>query len=284
MKINSTLYGPIRNFAARRVRFSAVPSPLQWQISRIVFAPLILTGLKYHKVRTLKHLSTSRRTDEWIYRYFLHQYRFRVNRVIYSHSRWFKLENRGFGEPAFHAFWVQVFREFRPAECLEIGVYRGQTLSLWEMLSREFRLASSCFGLSPLSESGDSVSKYPSLDYLEDVQGNFKFWGLDSPRLVRQFSDSSEGRSFIGSQRWDLVYIDGGHEYETVLSDYQAAATALKHGGVLVLDDSSLFDVPLNCRGSFAGHEGPSRVSNENARSEMTHLIRVGHLNAFVKK
>ena len=270
--------------AVKTARFPAILSPLQWQIRKVILAPNFFAGMRFYKTRTLEQLSDSSHTHEWIYEYFLYRYRFRTSRIVHSHSRWFKRENRGFGEPAFHAFWTQLFREYRPVKCLEIGVYRGQTLSLWEILSREFRLGSTCYGLSPLSEAGDSASDYPSLDYLEDVRRNFKFWGLDTPRLVRQFSNSSQGRSFIGSQRWDLIYIDGGHEYETVLSDYQTALAALRHGGLLVLDDSSLFDVPLSYKGSFAGHEGPSRVCNENAKHDMTHLIRVGHLNTFLKK
>jgi len=59
--------------------------------------------------------------------------------------------------------WYQIFKEYRPKEILEIGVYRGQTLchfSMLSMLSKLFGIRSNVFGISPLSSAGDEVSDY----------------------------------------------------------------------------------------------------------------------------
>ena len=50
---------------------------------------------------------------------------------IINHRVYFSKEFRGFGEEAFHSMWYLLLSEFKPKNCLEIGVYRGQIISLW---------------------------------------------------------------------------------------------------------------------------------------------------------
>jgi hypothetical protein len=72
---------------------------------------------------------------------------------------------------------------------LEIGVYRGSTLSLFSLLSLKLNLNSEVHGISPFSSAGDSVSKYLSeLDYFKDVLENFIFFYLPKPILHKGFS------------------------------------------------------------------------------------------------
>src|SRR5271170_7558190 len=60
-----------------------------------------------------------------------------------EHRKYFTQQGRGFGEDAFHTMWYLLFREFQPADFLEIGVFRGQTISLAALLARHFNL--NCF-------------------------------------------------------------------------------------------------------------------------------------------
>ena len=73
------------------------------------------------------------------------------------------------------------FFNYRPKNILEIGVYRGQTLSLFHILSNLYDISSNIYGITPLSSSGDEVSSYIDIDYLEDINKNFKFFNLQSP-------------------------------------------------------------------------------------------------------
>ena len=41
---------------------------------------------------------------------------------------------------------------------------------------------------------------------------------------------------------WSLFYIDGSHEYEYVKKDINNCLPFLKKGGLLILDDSSLYE------------------------------------------
>ena len=49
-------------------------------------------------------------------------------------------------------FWHQLLEEVRPSRMLEIGVYRGQTMSLWQLLAMELGFETEITGVSPLVE------------------------------------------------------------------------------------------------------------------------------------
>jgi hypothetical protein len=159
-------------------------------------------------------------------------------------------------------------------------VYRGQVISLWKLISDQLETKLSVTGISPMTSQGDEVSKYIDLDYEKDIVENFKFFQLELPELVREFSDSKIAKDKIENGNWDLIYVDGSHDFEVVLGDYLSAIKGLKKRGILVMDDSSLF---TNFRLSFSGHPGPSRVLSEFPREELVRLFSVGHNNFFIK-
>src|SRR2546425_12119553 len=93
---------------------------------------------------------------------------------LQAHRRYFQLVQRGFGDDAFHAMWFLIFRKYRPRNFLEIGVYRGQILSLAALLQHQLRIEGEVAGISPFESLGDSVSKYAAdIDYLADTRANF---------------------------------------------------------------------------------------------------------------
>jgi hypothetical protein len=67
------------------------------------------------------------------------------------------------------------------------------------------------------------------------------------------------------------------------LADYEACVANLADGGLLVMDDSSLYTEYRPPRFAFAGHPGPSRVVQERAMKELRFLGGVGHNNVFIK-
>lgn len=225
-----------------------------------------------------------------VYAEFELLYESKIPRVVRRHREFFKKDNRGFGEDVFHAMWLSVFIEFKPLTCLEIGVYRGQVLSLWGLLSKSLGLKAEIYGLSPFEPIGDSVGTYPGgLDYQKDVESNLRRFRVCNVHLVRSLSDTNYGRQFILSQNWDLVYVDGSHDYMAVRSDCDAGITALRSGGLLVMDDAALYVDYIPKMGSFAGHPGPSEVAVEMisgslAKGQLHFLGNVGHNLVFQKK
>jgi hypothetical protein len=106
---------------------------------------------------------------------------------LHDNRAYFSRRNRGFGEDSFHTMWWLLFRQFSIAKFLEIGVYRGQTLSLAALLQRSHGIKGEVVGISPFQRAPDSVSKYrEDLDYLADTRRNFAHFDLAEALLVRR--------------------------------------------------------------------------------------------------
>ena len=220
-----------------------------------------------------------------LYAYMHHNLHHGCPTAVRCHRKYFSQQQRGFGEDALHAMWWLLLREFTPSKCLEIGVYRGQVISLWSLIGQLAKFSIDVHGISPFLPLGDTVSKYrPDIDYFSDTLEAFNNLNVARPTLVRALSTDPAGRAHIGRHRWDLVYIDGSHEYEVVLSDYEACRDALAPGGLLVLDDSSVDTTFRPPRFAFPGHVGPSRVAAEQAMRELTFIGAVGHNSVFKKR
>lgn len=219
-----------------------------------------------------------------MYAYAVYYYAYHMPIYLRKHRVYFKRNLRGFGEDAFYAMWWLLLKEYKPEKILEIGVYRGQVISLWSLISKYLHCFCEVHGISPFSFLGDSASSYAKdLDYIGDIQETFNYWKLPSPVLVKSLSTDPEAVTHIQSQSWDMIYIDGSHEFEIVLKDYKLCLENLRTGGILILDDASLNTDYKPPSFSFAGHPGPSRVAREYADREMEFLGAVGHNNIFRK-
>jgi hypothetical protein len=216
----------------------------------------------------------------YIYLQFLSDFKMNVPKQMKKHREYFSRGGRGFGEDAFHAVWFRLFQIAKPVNCLEIGVYRGQTISLWALLGKSFGYGVNVWGISPLSEVGDRHSSYAKLDYAKEIHSNFEHFQLTQPTLIKALSSDHTAVTKIRDTIWDLVYIDGSHDYDVAKEDYENAKIGLKSGGYLVLDDSSLNTKYCpQVKNSTKGWPGPSRVFDEISPLDFEFVIGVGHLN-----
>ena len=204
---------------------------------------------------------------------------------LIKHRSFFSKESRGFGENAFHSMWYLLLSEFKPKNCLEIGVYRGQMITLWALISKILNFQTNISALAPFEPASDSNSIYlKNIDYLDDTKKNHNLFDLKQPEYCIEYSNSTEARKFIESKKWDLILIDGNHDYEIVKSDFELSMNNLSKKGFIVLDDSSLyFDFQQKKYGGFTGHPGPSKVAKEIAMKKMKFFGAVGHNNIFSK-
>jgi len=204
-----------------------------------------------------------------------------------EHRRYFHnvpSNRRGFGEDAFHTLWYLLLEEFKPRQFLEIGVFRGQVISLAALWAKLRSQTCETHGVSPFSAAGDSVSTYRSdLDYLQDTLTNFDHFGLPHPDLCRAYSTDPEARAYICAREWDMIYIDGNHDYEVVKKDWSLCSAQLKVGGVVVLDDSGLTTSLMPPPFATRGHPGPSRLASEIDSAAFRQVLQVGHNRAFQK-
>jgi hypothetical protein len=260
---------------------------LQRRVRARVMAPLELRRYAKHRSDLDRELTFTQVNQAYpqrddAYRYLHHAFEHRCSPAVREHRRYFATGGRGFGENAQHAAWDLLLRELEPRSCLEIGVFRGQVISLWTLIARREGFACDVHAISPFSPAADAVSHYSAgVDYLQDTLRSFDHFGLPHPTTVRALSTDPAAIAHVQSRQWDLIYIDGCHDFEVVLQDYQLCKAQLAPGGVLAIDDSSLdfaFNPPAF---AFAGHPGPSTVASMYAQRELQFIGSAGHLNFF---
>jgi len=217
-----------------------------------------------------------------LYLYMNHYFHHFCPQIIKDHRKYFRMNRRGFGEDAFHAMWGLLFQEYKPQNCLEIGVYRGQVISLWSLIAKILDYPCDIQGISPLASAGDSVSNYlNNIDYEKDIAENFNYFDFAPPKLIRAYSTDEKAIEFIYSKKWDLIYIDGSHDFDIAIKDYMNCKNNLSKNGFLILDDSSLGTDYKPLPFAFGGHPGPSQVCRDFAMHELKYIATVGHNNIF---
>ena len=192
----------------------------------------------------------------------------------------------GMGERSFLAMWELILKECREFPILmEIGVHRGQILAAWRMI----RPDADIIGLSPFdgAEMGDMR------DYRQDLTELFKEFDLiepdvlihgysDAPNIILWFNERHEV-----NQTLDVLYIDGGHSYETTRSDIEVYSPYVIPGGFLVIDDSAnRFAYPW---GYFPGIASVSKAADHclppgTANDQWEHIGAVVHNRIWRKK
>jgi hypothetical protein len=201
---------------------------------------------------------------------------------VREHRLYFDQEARSFGEDAMHVMWHWLFHELKPASFLEIGVYRGQIVSLAAMLAQRSGIACEVHGISPFSPAGDAVSVYlRDVNYLEDTLKHFEHFSLARPELLKAFSTDAAAVALIRSRAWDMIYVDGNHDYEVVKKDWAVCSESVKPGGVIVLDDAGLTTPYRPPKFATGGHPGPSRLAQEIAGGKFREILQVGHNRVF---
>ena len=120
--------------------------------------------------------------------------------------------------------FAQFFRErpdFRPQRILEIGLYGGGSVVLWNEI------------LQPTRHQGvDRIKRWnsPVLDrWLEGHPEVELFWGVDA-------SDRVQLRG-VADADLDLVIDDGAHTYECLLPSFETLFPRLRPGGFYVIED-----------------------------------------------
>ena len=247
------------------------------------YAGILLKNNK-NLVRNINQWETSLTDPVEFYLDAFRFYYFNLPRKLKSHKFYFNHNSRGFGEKAFHTMWYLLYEKYRFKNFLEIGIYRGQTMSLIGLLAKIRDSEVGIYGISPFTNAGDHVSHYVEIDYREDVIKNFDHFSLPRPNLIRAYSTDKKAVDLIFSKLWDCVYIDGSHDYEIAKQDWLNCSQQIKPGGIVVLDDASLYTNYQAPFFAFSGHPGPSKVADEiQSDHHFNEVLRVGHNRVFEK-
>lgn len=222
------------------------------------------------------------RNDQYLY--FHHYFWNLAPKWLREHRSYFKQNKRGFGEDAFHAMWYKLLTDYKPFYMLEIGVYRGQCISLWQYIADKMQMSTEIHGVSPFKSFGDSVSTYiDTINYYEDVILNCKKFSKNLPLLHTGLSTDFNIKEEVCKTKWDLIYIDGNHEYHVVKEDFETYSKSLKKNGLLIFDDSALYTDYTPYTFSSKGHPGPSKLVEEIDVNMFCEVLSVGHNRIFKK-
>ena len=222
--------------------------------------------------------------------------------LLAAHRRHVEENQLGFGDPAFHSMWRLLLQaaaaRFGTVRALEIGVFKGQVISLWSLLAREYHLDLRISALTPLSgrplsrsrvlnklrhwfsasfrEQVQSGNFYPPDDYEGIIRALFRKFSLDFGQVTlhRGFSTDPTLLSRLSGENFEIIYVDGDHTYQGALHDFNQYGPKVVPGGWLVADDAGC-ELPGTV--FWKGHETVSRAARELPALGFTNILNVGH-------
>lgn len=192
--------------------------------------------------------------------------RFMVNETpeLKAHRDWVESNIFGFGERSFHWLHKLLVDEMPKAfTFMEIGVFRGQVLSLYKLLADLQGKKASRYGITPL----DGTDGHWDSNYTEDIKTIHKQFKLKQDyKILHGLSTDPEIVKQAQEIPVDILYIDGGHTKEVVDSDLRNYPQLVKQGGYLVIDDAcNNMNMPF---GFFQGIEPVTRAVLEWEKTE----------------
>ena len=219
-----------------------------------------------------------------VYDHFLNEYN--NDLTLTKHRSYIEEHNLGFGEKPFHVIWRELVKQVpNNFKFLEIGVYKGQVLSLVKLLADLSSKSVNYTGVTPLSNVGDKFSNYENTDYGQVITNLFNHFNLEfdlNKNIINGISTDENIKNNIKELGlFDLVYIDGGHDYDCVVSDINLMREITKNGSYVVFDDSSCFKQLSDNK--FKGHIDVCKAIADNLENDpkFTELICVGHNRVF---
>lgn len=229
-----------------------------------------------------------------------------------AHRDHIEAHQLGFGDRAFHYMWYLLLQDVTASggtpDLLEIGVYKGQVISLWSVIARQLQHPVRITAVSPL-EGNFSNSKlinnryvrrllwlfsrkhreqfsvgnhYLKVDYRKIISDLFRHFGedLDTVKLHKGFSNDPAIFAELSKQRYHLIYIDGDHSYEGACSDIKHYGPLVVPGGYMVMDDASWY---LEGDNFWKGHEPVSRACDHIEALGFTNVLNIGHNRVYRK-
>jgi hypothetical protein len=192
--------------------------------------------------------------------------------------------NLGYGDNAHIFMWKELINHLpKMFNFLEIGVYKGLILCLIKLLANNANV----YGISPLSAVGDKYTQYAEENYsflIQQLHEKFNvsfsldniFKGISTDEKIKQ--QVKEAGLF------DVIYIDGGHDFDTVVSDINFSKQICRLNGFIVMDDASSYK-DFETLNVFQGFYDVSDAVQQVLETDSNYVERlcVGHNRIFQK-
>ena len=160
-----------------------------------------------------------------------------------THRDYIEKFNYGYGNRPLHFMWKLLIDQMpKKFKFLEIGVFKGQIISLVQLISEKEGKKPYIWGITPLTAVGDKYSEHPDINYVKAIKKVYRDFGLNfkNTKLIKGFS---QDRKVVEKARqqapFDIIFIDGCHEYEAVVNDLINYSDLVRKGGFMVIDDAS---------------------------------------------
>jgi predicted O-methyltransferase YrrM len=197
-----------------------------------------------------------------------------------AHRDWVEEYKAGFGDRALNAMWHYIFTTKQwwgvpdKAKLLEIGVYKGATLALWGMIGQQIGKDFDIYGLTKLdTEMADEYHTHEPISQ-EVIDSVLDHFGAKATIIN---ADSRDDDVPVPDDL-DLLFIDGGHDYATVVNDIQKYVPKVKPGGLVVFDDVAPDDPSYDHW--FRGLEGVTQAVTGFAENHKE-VLRCGYVRVY---
>ena len=226
--------------------------------------------------------------------------------ALAEHRKYIEVNRLGFGDAAFHSMWRMILREaakrFAEVRALEIGVYKGQVISLWSLLARLDAMSLKVEAVTPLEgqpnklrglrqrikylfdatfrENFRNGNFYDDEDYFGLMESLFRRFDTDLSRvnLHRGYSTDPEIVADLKSKQFQVIYVDGDHSYKGALHDFKTFGPMVTKGGFLVADDAGC---ALPGTSFWKGHESVSQAAEILPSLGFVNILNVGHNRVY---
>jgi hypothetical protein len=225
-----------------------------------------------------------------------------------SHRDHIEKNKLGYGDRAFHYMWYLLVTHIKnnglPMQALEIGVFKGQVVSLLILIAKNINADIAVTGITPLAgkkmpnkflsfflnrfsgkfrEDIKSGNFYEETAFLDIIKGLFEDFELDYSKLnlLKGYSTDQAIIDKMQGQKYSMIYIDGDHSYNTVVHDIKIYSPLVNTGGFLVMDDAS-----CNLPGTkfWKGHKSVSDACESIEDHGFKNVLNIGHNRVYQKK
>ena len=229
-----------------------------------------------------------------------------ANPMLAAHRRYVEENDLGFGDAAFHSLWLQLLAEaavrFKRVRALEIGVFKGQVISLWAVIAKTLNLDVKISAITPLrgnpmpksriwnwlryrvdSRFRDEIVNgnfYENANYEDLIRNLFCRFSVDfeQVQIHRGLSSDEKILAATAHENYEIVYVDGDHTYDGALRDFTAFGSKVTAGGWLVADDAGC---DLLGSSFWKGHESVTRAARKLPELGFRNVLNVGHNRVY---
>jgi Methyltransferase domain len=223
-----------------------------------------------------------------------------------SHRRYVEQNKLGFGDAAFHAMWLRLLdnahRRFGTVRALEIGVFKGQVISLWALIGKQSNIDIQISAITPLEgrprphpgilswlrsrldlkfrEEIHNGNFYAKDEYRRIIGSLFEHFDVNfnAVNLYQGYSTQQSIQNDLASSTFHVVYVDGDHTFDGATHDFKAFGPKVVMGGWLVADDAGC---SLPGTVFWKGHEAVSRAAQIIPQLGFRNVINVGHNRVY---